>query len=128
VHWKNPRPKGRKELIMKPFTANRYALLGMAMLAAALTANLASAATATTEGPKQTVVKYSDLDLSRPQDARRLYGRIKYAAREVCDNNASSDLHLLKIYQTCLRKAVTDAVAQVQSPQLAAVEQADKFL
>ncbi len=112
---------------MKPLTANRYALLGMAVLAAGLAGNPASAAT-DVEGAKRTVVKFADLDLSRPQDARRLYGRIKYAARQVCDNDPMSDLRLLQIYETCLRKAVTDAVARVQSPQLAAVEQSDKLL
>jgi len=71
------------------------------------------------------VVNYSDLDLSRPRDAHRLYSRIKHAARQVCDNYPSSDLHLLKAYETCLTKAINDAVAQVQSVQLAEIQRAD---
>jgi len=109
---------------MKSTTANRYALVATALLAASLTANLASAATPD-DGPKQTVVNFSDLDLSRPKDAHRLYSRIKYAARQVCDNNPSSDLRLLKAYETCMAKAINDAVAQVQSMQVAAIHQAD---
>jgi len=104
--------------------AKRYALVAMALLAGALTANLASAATPDNE-PKQSVVNFSDLDLSRPQDAHRLYRRIKYAARQVCDNNPSSDLRLLEMYETCMAKAINDAVAQVQSAQVAAIHRAD---
>jgi UrcA family protein len=104
--------------------AKRYALVAMALLAASLTANLASASTPD-DGPKQSVVNFSDLDLSRPGDAHRLYSRIKYAARQVCDNNPSSELYLLKLYETCMAKAINDAVAQVQSVQVAAIHQAD---
>lgn len=109
---------------MKSTTAKRYASLAMAVLAASLTANFASAATPD-DGPKQRVVNFSDLDLSRPQDAHRLYTRIKHAAREVCDNNPSSDLRLIKLYETCLAKAINDAVAQVQSVQVAEIHRAD---
>jgi UrcA family protein len=109
---------------MKSTIANRYALVAMALLAASLTVNVASASTPD-DGPKQSVVTFSDLDLSRSQDAHSLYGRIKRAARQVCDNNPSSDLRLLKAYETCMAKAINDAVAQVQSVQVAAIHQAD---
>jgi UrcA family protein len=108
-------------------TAKRY-VLGMALLAAtALTANLASAATAEDE-PRQAVVSYSDLDLSQANDAHRFYRRLKQAARQVCDNSPQSDLLLLNEYETCMSKAVADAVAQVQSVQVAAIHRADARL
>lgn len=113
---------------MKAPIANRYALIGMALLAAALTAHLASAATSDGAAPRQTVVRFADLDLSRPADAHRLYGRIKKAAREVCDIQPSAGVDSLRIYEGCLRKAVTDAVAQVQSSEVAAIERADMRL
>jgi UrcA family protein len=109
---------------MKSTIANRYALVAMALLAASLTVNVASASTPD-DGPKQSVVNFSDLDLSRSRDAHRLYSRIKRAARQVCDNNPSSDLRLLKAYETCMAKAINDAVAQVQSVEVAAIHQAD---
>jgi UrcA family protein len=117
--------KARQGVIMKAPDANRCVLLGMAVLAAAPTANLAMAATRDEAVPKQAIVKFKDLDLSRPQDARRLYGRIKRAASDVCENGASSDIHRLMVYESCIRKAVADAVARLQSSQVTALEQAD---
>ena len=111
---------------MKPIIARKThgsALIAMAALGAALTANLASATTVDDEA-RQTVVRYSDLDLSRPQDARRLYARIQGAARAVCENYRSADLQRAQIYRRCMDKAVADAVAKVQSAQVAAIADA----
>ena len=104
-------------------TAKRHALLGIATLAALATANLATARPEADE-PRSTVVRYGDLDLSRPEDARRLYGRIKRAARRVCDNQPSSDSKRLKEYERCLGQAVTEAVEKVQSEQVTAIHRA----
>jgi UrcA family protein len=111
-------------MIMKS-TATRCALLGIATLAALATANLA-AATPDTAEPRSTVVHYEDLDLSRPKDARRLYRRIKQAARRVCDNNPLSDFKRLTEYEKCLGQAVTEAVEKVQSEQVTAIHRAHK--
>lgn len=104
--------------------AKRHALIAIATLTAALTANLASATTAHGE-VNQAVVHYSDLDLSRPEDVRRLYSRIRIAARDVCENFRSPDLQRVRVYKDCRDKAVADAVAKVQSAQLAAIAGAD---
>jgi len=104
--------------------AKRHALIAMAALTAALTANLASAATADGE-VRQAVVHYSDLDLSRSEDARRLYRRIRSAAHVVCENFRSPDFQRAQIYRQCMNKAVADAVAKVQSAQVTAVADAD---
>lgn len=112
-------------IVRKPAgLAKRHALIAIAALAAALSANVASATTLDAEA-RQTVVRYSDLDLSRPQDARRLYGRILGAAREVCENFRSADLQRNRIYKQCVGKAVADAVAKVQSAQVAAIADAN---
>lgn len=108
---------------MKTVTAKGFAL-GAVALTAFLTAHAAWAAPADGE-PRTAVVKYQDLDLSRPQDVQKLYGRIKSAAQEVCDNDATSDLHRLAIYKTCMRNAVSDAISQVQSPQLTNIRQVE---
>jgi UrcA family protein len=108
-------------------STKRHALTGMAMLAAALLANLASAAEPNEE-TAQTVVRYSDLDLSQPTDAHRLYTRIKAAAREVCNNSPGYDLKLMRAYHACMTKAVNDAVSQVQSVQVAAIRRADRHM
>jgi UrcA family protein len=99
-------------------------IIAMALLAATVSANLASATTVDDEA-RQTVVRYSDLDLSRPEDARRLYGRIQGAARAVCENFRSDDLQRAQIYKQCLNKAVTDAVAKLQSAQVTAIASAN---
>ena len=104
--------------------AKRHGLITMAALATVLTANLASAAPADSE-PRQAVVHYSDLDLSSAKDARRLYSRIRIAARMVCENFRSPDFQRVRVYRECMDKAVTEAVAKVQSAQVAAIAGAD---
>jgi UrcA family protein len=106
-------------------TAKRHAPIGIATLAAVATANLAAATPEAAE-THSTVVHYEDLDLSRPKDARRLYGRIKKAARTVCDNHPLSDFKRLTEYEKCLEQAVTEAVEKVQSEQVTAIHRAQK--
>jgi UrcA family protein len=124
VHGKNvslPHPEGG---LMKS-TATCHTLIGIAALAAVATANLATA-TPKADEPRSTVVHYADLDLTRPEDARQLYRRIKRAARTVCDNYPSSDIERLKEYGNCLGQAMTAAVEKVQSEQVTAIHRAHK--
>jgi UrcA family protein len=104
-------------------TAKRHALIAIGTLAALAGANLAAASPEVGE-TRTTVVRYTDLDPSRPADARRLYDRIKRAARAVCDNDPSSDLERLREYEKCLGQAVTEAVEKVQSEQVSAIRRA----
>jgi UrcA family protein len=114
VYWKNiALPQPLQGVIVK---SKRHLLIGLTALAAALTANLASAAPA--EGEVKTlVVRYSDLDLSQPKDAHRLYVRIQHAARLVCDNFPTSDLARLAIYERCMKNAISNAVSQVREKE-----------
>ena len=69
------------------------------------------------------VVKFGDLNLSSPDGATKLYGRIKGAAKDVCgsfDTNAR-DLTDLAAVNTCIHNAVRDAVARVNQPALSAI-------
>ena len=68
-------------------------------------------------------VKFGDLNLSAPDDAAALYGRIKVAAYDVCgsfdtDNHDQPDLLGLN---TCVHNAVRNAVAKVNQPALSAI-------
>jgi UrcA family protein len=109
---------------MKSVIAKGYALAAIA-LAPVLTAHAATPGPGPREETTQVVVQYKDLDLSQSKDAKRLYHRIVSAARIACDNDPESDLHRLALYKKCMRNAVTDAVAQVNSSQLTTIYQAE---
>jgi hypothetical protein len=74
-------------------TAKRHALIAIGTLAALAGANLA-AATPEVGETRTTVVRYTDLDPSRPE------------------------------YEKCLGQAVTEAVEKVQSEQVSAIRRA----
>ena len=71
----------------------------------------------------QTVVKFRDLNLSSPDGATALYGRIKVAAYEVCGSfdTDKRDLTDLTALNTCVHNAVRNAVAKVNEPALSAI-------
>lgn len=60
-------------------------------------------------------VGYSDLDISKMKGAKTLYLRIRYAAETLCQSSATWGK---KEGEACVRKAVDDAVARVNSPLL----------
>ena len=68
--------------------SQRHLFIGLVALAGALSATLVSAATPENSDLRTLVVRYSDLDLSQPQDAHRLYMRIERAAQLVCDSSS----------------------------------------
>ncbi len=72
-------------------------------------------------GVRSAPVRYGDLDLNRPADARKLYSRIRLAARHVCGNPDIRNLADVARSQPCLEQAVDDAVARVNSPELTAI-------
>ena len=108
---------------MKSVLAKGCALAAIA-LAPVLTAHAATPAPWPAEETTRVVVQYKDLDLSQNKDAKRLYWRIVKAARIACDNDPESDLRRLASYEKCMRDAVNNAVAQVNSSQLSTVHQA----
>jgi UrcA family protein len=65
-------------------------------------------------------VNYADLDLSHRAGADALFARIKSAARRVCEPVAKSEPYRLAQTrgQSCIDKAIADAVAGVGSPLL----------
>ena len=69
------------------------------------------------------VVRFGDLNLSSPQGAARLYGRITAAANEVCKqfDIDSSNLESRVRLNACVQKAIADAVTKVGQPELLAI-------
>ena len=64
------------------------------------------------------VVQFTDLDLSRIEGVTALYGRLRYAARMVCDPIRSQQLELAEKYRACLDESIADAVAKINRPLL----------
>ena len=69
--------------------------------------------------PPQAIVKFGDLDISTPQGASALYGRIRSAAVKVCSPSSDNVAD-----QPCLQKAIADAVMNLNRPELSAVYEA----
>jgi UrcA family protein len=62
----------------------------------------------------QTVIGYSDLDLSQDSDVRALYGRLQRASGEVCNQFRNSpDLRTKRQYTACYQDALSRAVDSV---------------
>ena len=84
------------------------------------------ATSARTYGPAATnglvtyPVGYSDLDVSKIRGAKTLYLRIRYAAERVCEGATTWGK---KEGQTCVNKAIDDAVARIDRPLLSQYHQ-----
>jgi UrcA family protein len=65
-------------------------------------------------------VNYADLDLTHRAGADALFARIKFAARRVCEPVAESEPFRFAqvLEQSCIKKAIAVAVANVGSPLL----------
>src|SRR5215831_13085716 len=64
------------------------------------------------------VVKYGDLDLSRPQGAQTLYRRLQLAAKSVCAPLDGRELKRQTKFQNCMKEAIDTAVIDVDQPLL----------
>jgi len=78
-----------------------------------------TATAADLEGPKQLLVQYADLDLTRPAGAQVLFRRIQSAAKLVCSPLESKEL-LHNRFEHCVSDAVARAVTHVDRPALSA--------
>ena len=67
-------------------------------------------------------VHFADLDPSSAHGAKRLYTRLRMAAREVCgDYTEAVDLTEMRDIALCERTAIAGAVEQVNRPPLTAI-------
>jgi len=88
-------------------------LVVLAAMSAAVLVGVGHAA----EVPARTVT-YQDLNLNSEAGAKALYQRIQAAARQVCGNVEIRDLPGVRAHEACVDKAVSDAVASVNSQRL----------
>jgi UrcA family protein len=70
--------------------------------------------------PKQQVT-YQDLNLNSNEGIQVLYKRIQGAANKVCGEVDARNLHGMRIKRACLNRAISQAVAAVNSPMLTTV-------
>jgi UrcA family protein len=108
---------------MKSTIAKRCALICVATIGAGLAVNQASAASSD-DALRSVVVRYSDLNLAKPQDARTLYARIQTAARLACGDVETPDLARFARFHNCINEAVTKAVSSVNMQQVTEIHQA----
>jgi UrcA family protein len=74
---------------------------------------------ASDDAPKSQTVQFADLDLSKPEGAAALFGRIKGAARAVCSAHSKGRLPADKQrYAACVEFAVSNAVTRIDEPVL----------
>jgi UrcA family protein len=69
------------------------------------------------------VVRFSDLDVSKFEGAKKLYARLRHAATVVCKPLEIASLWRSDQYETCMNKAIADAVASVNRPLLSQYHQ-----
>lgn len=94
-----------------------------AVLAAVSTTMLVGVTQAAGTGdnlPKQ-VVTYKDLNLNSNAGTQVLYKRIQGAAKEVCGKVDVRNLQGMNARNACLERAISQAVAAVNSPMLTRV-------
>jgi UrcA family protein len=69
------------------------------------------------------IVRFSDLDVSKIEGAKTLYGRLRYAAMMVCTPLESAGAWGAAQHNACMDKAIADAVASVNRPLLSQYHQ-----
>jgi UrcA family protein len=96
---------------------------GLSCLLGTLAASgaMSSSAGAHEETPISKVVRFGDLDITKPAGAQVLYRRIQAAAGEVCALPSSRTLVTREVERACMRTAVDKAVKRVDSAQLTAL-------
>ncbi len=93
-----------------------YTAISCVVGAAALCTALSTAVEAE-DAPHKTV-RFSDLDITKSEGAKVLYGRIRAAAQDVCEVSTGSDPILRLAVKGCIEKAVDKAVKDVNAPML----------
>lgn len=74
----------------------------------------------TVPGALSIPVAYGDLDLSRVEGVKVMSVRIEKALKAVCGNSRHSANAIRVMISKCRRKALTDAVAEINAPLLSA--------
>jgi UrcA family protein len=98
----------------------RHTLVVLAELSATMLAGVTQAAAPGDYFPKQAVT-YKDLNLNSNAGIQVLYKRIQGAANQVCGKVDGRDLQGMSVKKACVDRAISDAVAAVNSPTLTRV-------
>ena len=102
---------------------NSYTISGFTFRTFALVSALAvlgASPALADEAVRSVKVSYADLDLNTQAGAATLYGRLRGAARQLCGYEGTTFTDQA-IWNECVKRAVGDAVAKVNSPQLTAL-------
>lgn len=75
---------------------------------------------ATEDVPSKTV-RFNDLDITKTAGAKALYGRIRAAARDVCELSTGNDPIMRAALSACIETAIDKAVRKVNAPALTAL-------
>jgi UrcA family protein len=102
---------------MITLTRNKLFVVIYCLMITAWACTLAVTAGADESLPSKTV-RYSDLDISKPDGAKTLYQRIRAAARHVCDLSIGGDAVLRVAEKACVDTAIDNAVRKVDAPAL----------
>lgn len=74
----------------------------------------------------QTVISYTDLDLSKEADVRTLYGRLRRASDKVCGEYGDlRNLRMRRLYDACYQDTLARAVDSVGHAAVKALFAAD---
>jgi UrcA family protein len=76
------------------------------------------APTPESEGSQHLLIRFADLDMSRPEGASVLLRRIQNAAKIVCSPLESKDPARFAMFQHCVADAMERAVTQIDRPAL----------
>lgn len=96
--------------------AKRIAFIVLA--AAPITMVAAARAQQSADAPAHMTVSYADLNLNSDAGISVLYKRLRHAARQVCGDWDTTSLSRGLATAACINKAMSEAVAQVNSPML----------
>jgi UrcA family protein len=100
--------------------------IAFVVLAAAPITMLASVAPAheSADAPAHMTVSYADLNLNSDAGIAVLYKRLRHAARQVCGDGDTTSLSRGRDQTNCINNAMSQAVAQVNSPILTSLNEA----
>jgi UrcA family protein len=104
---------------MKPINSKHLSVVWFAALAMfACMLGAGQVAADPSDNPPTVAVNYADLDLSKPEGAAVLYGRLEHAARQVCGNIDGRRLEQVAHWEACYQRALREAVGAVDKPTL----------
>jgi UrcA family protein len=101
-------------------TAKRTAVL--AFTAAAILGATANAHATEPYAPPQMEIRYSDLNLQTSEGAKRMYTRLRMAARTVCENvSTTRDIGAPSSRERCYQESLSRAVDALGAESVAAL-------